>query len=408
MHSSARKRLIQFGAGSIGRSFIGQLFAAGGWEVVFIDIDQEVIRRINEKRAYIVVLKETGKPDELITVGPVRGVDGNDHAAVVTEIVEGDLISTSVGKNALPCILPVIAEAVALRGSPIDIILAENMINGSELVSKLMLSHLPPNFPLSERLGIVETSIGKMVPIMRTDQKKEDPLAVFAEPYNTLILDKNGFINPIPDIENIKTVDNIKAYVDRKLFIHNLGHAAAAYLGNSWNSSFRYIWEVLEVPELNLSIRAAMTRSAEALLLEYPEVFTRDSLEAHIEDLLSRFRNRALGDTIYRVGRGLFRKLHKEDRILGAMKLIARHNLALSPLVPVFTAACTFRAADEQGKPFDRDREFQAQFSPTAYEKILTEVSRLDRAIPYEDKLIESILAETAASPHGSLKGGEK
>ena len=75
-------------------------------------------------------------------------------------------------------------------------------------------------------MGLVETSIGKMVPIMKTEDLEEDPLLVYAEPYNTLILDRKGFLGDIPHIEEFALKDNIKAWVDRKAFIHNLGHAA--------------------------------------------------------------------------------------------------------------------------------------------------------------------------------------
>ena len=42
-------------------------------------------------------------------------------------------------------------------------------------------------------VGLIETSIGKMVPIMTTAEQMKDPLVVYAEPYNTLILDGKGF-----------------------------------------------------------------------------------------------------------------------------------------------------------------------------------------------------------------------
>ena len=38
-----KNKLVLFGAGKIGRSFIGQVFSRSGYEVVFIDINQEII-----------------------------------------------------------------------------------------------------------------------------------------------------------------------------------------------------------------------------------------------------------------------------------------------------------------------------------------------------------------------------
>ena len=39
-----RKRVVQFGAGAIGRGFLGQLYSDSGWETVFVDIAAEVVR----------------------------------------------------------------------------------------------------------------------------------------------------------------------------------------------------------------------------------------------------------------------------------------------------------------------------------------------------------------------------
>jgi len=47
-----KKKMIQFGAGNIGRSFIGQLFSRSGYEVVFVDINKELIKEVNKKRVF--------------------------------------------------------------------------------------------------------------------------------------------------------------------------------------------------------------------------------------------------------------------------------------------------------------------------------------------------------------------
>ncbi|HPP75292.1 MAG TPA: mannitol-1-phosphate 5-dehydrogenase, partial [Armatimonadota bacterium] len=46
------KKAVQFGAGNIGRGFIGQLFHESGYEVVFVDVVPDVVRLLNEQRCY--------------------------------------------------------------------------------------------------------------------------------------------------------------------------------------------------------------------------------------------------------------------------------------------------------------------------------------------------------------------
>ena len=48
------KKLLLFGAGKVGRSLIGQLFSSSGYEVVFVDVDDTLVKALNEKRSYFV------------------------------------------------------------------------------------------------------------------------------------------------------------------------------------------------------------------------------------------------------------------------------------------------------------------------------------------------------------------
>lgn len=229
-----KKKMIQFGAGNIGRSFIGQLFSRSGYEVVFIDINKELLKELNKKRVYKLVIKRNELPDEIILIENVRAIDSFDKEVVIREIVDADIMATAVGKHALPQIVPVIAQGLQLRykkrgKNPLDIIIAENLRNAADYLRKEFKIYFPQEYPFDELVGLIESSIGKMVPLMKEEDKKRDLVWIYAEPYNTLIVDKKGFKNPLPQVRDLWAVENIKAYVDRKLFIHNLGHSASAY-----------------------------------------------------------------------------------------------------------------------------------------------------------------------------------
>jgi mannitol-1-phosphate 5-dehydrogenase len=226
--------------------------------------------------------------------------------------------------------------------------------------------------------GLIETSIGKMVPIMPKKDVEDDILQVFAEPYNTLILDKKAFKNTIPEIEGLAPKENMKAWVDRKLFIHNLGHAAVAYLGYSYNAGFKYLYEALAVPEIYTEVRETMLQSANLLLAKYPDEFTTDSLTTHIDDLLFRFQNKALGDTIFRVGCDLQRKLGPNDRIAGAINLAIELGLPYNKIFNVLEKATTFRASGDDGQMLPADAEFAKLFETGGIQAILARVCRLN------------------------------
>jgi len=206
---------------------------------------------------------------------------------------------------------------------------------------------------------------------------EEDILQVFAESYNTLILDKKAFKNPIPQIEGLAPKENIKAWVDRKLFIHNLGHSAAAYIGYLCNPDFVFLYEALAVPEVFSNVRATMLQSADVLMKKYPNDFSSKELEEHINDLLLRFQNKALGDTIFRVGCDLLRKLGPEDRISGAIKSAIEFDLPYNKILYALICGCHFRAKDEEGYMLKTDVQFVNCYQ-NDIKLILTEVCGFD------------------------------
>jgi len=380
-------KLVLFGAGKIGRSFIGQLFSRGGYEVVFIDVFNPVIDELNRRGNYKVVIK--GDVESVITIENVRGVLGNDTEKVIAELASAGIVAVSVGQNGIKAIMSHIAQGLVRRyesagATPLDIIIAENLRNAADFMNQELKQHLPEGYPLEERVGLVETSIGKMVPIMLKKDMDEDILQVFAEPYNTLILDKLAFKNPIPEIEGLAPKENMKAWVDRKLFIHNLGHAATAYIGYKYNPQFVYLHEALAIPEIKSEVRQTMMQAAVILQTKYPEEFSIKALTEHIDDLLHRFQNKALGDTIYRVGCDLMRKLSPHDRLVGAILLASEFKLPCERILHVLLFACQFRATDENGNMLPADLQFVE-----IYKLGLTEV--LKTVCGLDDTFISSI-----------------
>ena len=389
------KKLVLFGAGKIGRSFIGQLFAASGFEVVFVDISESVINELNRLNEYKVVIKGS-QPDEIIKVRNVRGVLGGDVFKVMEEISDCDIAAISVGQKGLPHVINTLAKGLILRQrkfgrKPLDIILAENMHNADKYVKDILNSIIGRDYPVNELVGLIETSIGKMVPIMPQEEQEKDPLVVYAEPYNTLILDKRAFKNPIPDIKGLAPKENMKAWVDRKSHIHNFGHAAAAYAGFHTDPAVKYLSDILKIHSVKKFTRSAMLQSANLLMKKYPGEFTLFDLTDHIDDLLSRFENQALGDTVFRVGCDLKRKLHRDDRILSPLIDGIQTNSPVNKIVLTFVFGLCFRAKDENGNMFPGDVKFSKILRENGLFYVLSNLCGLS---PTEDrKTITRILS---------------
>lgn len=392
------KKIVIFGAGKIGRSFIGQLFGCSGYKVVFIDVDPVLISLLNQRRSYTVVIK--GDIEEEIIVPVVEAISALDKEKSSDAVSTAGLIAVSVGKNALEKLIPVIAEGLNKRsvdapGVPLDIIIAENMLSAADFVRQQLAINLPPSYNIESMVGLIETSIGKMVPIMPLAELEKNPLVVFAEPYNTLILDGKGFKLPIPEIKGVAPKSNIKAWVDRKAFIHNLGHATAAYFGYSKHPDAVYMYEVLDDPEVLQFTRTVMLQSADILKTAYADDFTDADLEDHIDDLIFRFRNKALQDTVFRVGQDLTRKLSSDDRFMGAMHLAIRYNKPYNLILLAMSYGLYFRAKDETGNYFPSDIHFLNSLA-NDFELTLTGLLGLD---PGYDQPVIKALAEVYRTP---------
>jgi mannitol-1-phosphate 5-dehydrogenase len=363
---AARKTLLQFGAGSIGRSLCGALFSRAGYEVVFVDVDRRLVEALDRAGGYQVVVRD--REPAVFQVENVRAVHAADAGAVAREAAGADIAATAVGAAALPAVAELLAAGLAARGGrALDVLLCENLREAAALMRAELARNLAPR-PLADfHVGLVETSIGKMVPIMPAAVREQDPTVVWAEAYNQIIADRQAFTCPPPGVEGLVTKAHFRAWVDRKLFVHNLGHAAAAYLGHL--AGARLIWEAVEMPPVRDLALGAMRESGRALLAAYPGEWTAAGMEAHIQDLLARFANRALGDTVYRVGRDLARKLAPNDRLAGALRFQLAAGVEPACTCRAIAAALLFRATDESGRTLLSDAEvaeFAAKRGPCA------------------------------------------
>lgn len=315
-------KAIMYGGGNIGRGFIGALFSRSGYQVTFIDVAKPVVEALHIRGNYPVrILSDEGFRDE--TVEHVDAIDGNDAAAVIQAIAGADIMATAVGANILKFIVPNIAAGLKRRfeqtEDPLNIIICENLMDANKVVERMLKEQMTPEEQrlLDERVGLVEASIGRMVPVQTPEMQEGDPLRVCVERYGYLPVDRDAFRGEIPAIGSMVPFSPFDFYIRRKLYIHNLGHATTAYLG--LYAKRTYIFEAIDDADTYAIALNAMLESAEALAKKY--AVPLDGILRHIQDLLFRFTNRALKDTCARVGADLKRKLAPQDRLIGSATL---------------------------------------------------------------------------------------
>lgn len=326
------KKFIMYGAGNIGRGFIGQTFSLAGYKVGFIDVNMTLIDRLNADGEYPVDVVTTAKTEEII-VKNAYGIDGKDIELVSDEIASADIMATAIGVNVLKFIAKPIALGIKKRAEKglkaFNIIICENLIGADEFLKGLILNEIPElKEYVDQNIGFVEASIGRMVPVLAEDKKKGNPLRVAVEPYNILPVDKDAFKGEIPSVKNLYPFAPFNLFIQRKLFMHNMSHALTAYVG--YNRKYEYIYQAIGDYDIKYCAYKALVASATAVAKENG-VEIKPLLD-NAEDLIYRFSNVALGDTVERVGKDTKRKLSSNDRLIGALKLCEKHGVNASYL----------------------------------------------------------------------------
>jgi mannitol-1-phosphate 5-dehydrogenase len=342
------KKFIMYGAGNIGRGFIGQSFSLAGYKVGFVDINMAVIDKLNADKCYPVnVVSNDGNTE--IMVENVYGINGSDIELVSNEIASCTLMATAIGVNVLKFIAKPIALGIEKRSKltdkPLNIIICENLIGADEYLKGLIKAQLPEyEKEIDKNVGFVEASIGRMVPALPEDKKQGNFLRVAVEPYNILPVDKDSFKGEIPKLDNLYPFSPFNLFIQRKLFMHNMSHATCAYLG--YLKGYEYIFEAVNDYEIRYLAYRALMQSALALSIE--NKVDIKVLSEHAENLLYRFQNTALGDTIARVGKDTIRKLSENDRLIGALKLCEKHNVSCDTLCVAIACAMFFNVSDDE------------------------------------------------------------
>ena len=368
-------KAVMFGAGNIGRGFIGQLFSESGYEVVFVDVVQELLDLFNKEHHYrLQTVSNEGSKD--YSIGPVSGVDSRNQAAVAEAVAEASICATAVGANVLKFVAPNLAAGLALRAKrnlpPINVIVCENLHGAPEYLRGLLEQSIPEEAKsyLAEKTGLVETVIGRMVPAPTPEMRAQDIGWIKVEPYKELPVKRSGFVGPIPDIVAMTPYDDFDVFGARKLYVHNCGHALMSYV--AYQRGYEYAYEALEDNEIRSFMLAGLRESVDGICAKFKA--DRDWLYAHVDDLLKRFANRSLGDTVYRLGRDPIRKLAAEDRLVGAANLAVEGGGRPVHLAWGIAAALLFNPADDPSAP-----ALQAKIKENGVEAALAEVSGIQK-----------------------------
>jgi mannitol-1-phosphate 5-dehydrogenase len=374
---------LHFGAGNIGRGFIGLLLQQSGYEVCFADVNAEIVDLLNERHEYKVVL--ANKEQTETTVTNVSALNSARDGELVEEaMASADLITTAVGPNILSIIAPMIAKGlrkrIAITDKPLNIIACENMIGGSAFLKEKVYEHLTEEErnKFDSLYGFPNSAVDRIVP----NQTNDDKLMVKVEPFFEWVIEQATWVGEKTAIEGATFVDDLAPYIERKLFTVNTGHAAIAYVGSIYG--FHPIAEAVQDDQVHQIVYGALQESGRVLIKKYG--FSNEQHQGYIEKIIGRFKNEYIVDDVKRVGRSPLRKLGIHDRLF-APALEYFHVFQEAPvyLCKVIAAALLFTSNEDQ-----EAIDLQNKLKVDGVMDVLLGLTQLDENHPIIKNVIEN------------------
>ena len=376
---------LHFGAGNIGRGFIGRVLSNSGFNVIFSDINQKIVNSINYYKTYKIKLVGYNfkKTINVENVSAVNFYDPN----ILNVISNVDLITTAVGVNSLEKLALILIKGIILKinsnsTKPLNIIACENKIKASSFLKKIIFDKIAVKYRhyLHEYIGFVDCSIDTIIPSF-TSSKKENDLFVISENFQEWIVDANQFKGRVPKIMNMQLSDNLISFVDRKILTLNTGHAVAAYLGLL--KKYKTMYETMSNCKISQIVKNAMIESGAMLIKHYN--FDQKNHISYINNIFIRFKNPFLFDTLERIARNPLQKLSKNERLIRPILGATKYHLPCSNLIQGAAAAFHYYNFNDI-----ESIKLSSFIKKDGIEKTLIKVSNLD----VESKVAKSIISE--------------
>ena len=343
-------KAVHFGAGNIGRGFVGLLLHDGGYELVFSDVAASLVDAINATSSYTVHEVGEGGTDRVVT--GYRAINSaTDPQDVIDEIATADVVTTAVGPTILKFVAPHILAGLALRDPalpPLQVMACENAIGATDLLREEIRAQAGEAWDaVANRAVFANTAVDRIVPA----QAPGAGVDVTVEPFFEWAIERGPFGDNPPHIPGAHFVDDLAPFIERKLFTVNTGHATTAYFGAQ--AGIEKISDALADPAIAAKVAATLEETS--ALLEAVHGLDAADLAAYRATILRRFANPALPDTVGRVGRQPLRKLSRHERFVGPAAAAAERGLATSAIVAAMAAALEFdEPEDEQSVELQR------------------------------------------------------
>ncbi|PPF83954.1 mannitol-1-phosphate 5-dehydrogenase [Pseudoclavibacter sp. RFBJ3] len=369
-------KAVHIGAGNIGRGFIGLVLHEAGYDLVYADVNADLIGALQAVDTYTV--HEVGPAAKSHVVDRFRAINSATHEdEVVQEIATADVVTCAVGPNVLRFIAPVIRKGLAARAADapkLAVMACENAIGASDTLKGLVLEGAEE---LDARAVFANSAVDRIVP-----EQAVEGVDVTVEDFFEWTIDRTPFNGAEPSIPDAHFVDDLKPFIERKLFTVNTGHATIAYHG--FVAGATNMQDALAISAVASEVEAVLGETSRVLVTQFG--FSEEDHAEYVATTLSRFANRDLPDQPARVGRQPLRKLSEKERFVRPASEAEAAGLPYDALVRAIGAALRFDFPADQ-----ESVELQQKLATLDAETFTREVTGLEGGA-----LFAAVVAEVA------------
>jgi mannitol-1-phosphate 5-dehydrogenase len=273
-----------------------------------------------------------------------------------------------------------------INSKPINIILCTNLTQAGRRFSELLFDGLvgEDRQKLEKSTGIIESLIIRICTNPPQDMSETHPIGIWTNGYNELPVNKNGFIGEIPDIAEIRFVEDMRAEELRKLYTYNMFHAALSYHGHL--SGHNLLVECLDDERIQSKAMGALDEVNQMLQIKFG--FSGADMDSWIADMIRNTNNSVLGDTVFRLVADPLRKLSRNDRLIGPAMLCVESGI--DPTHLINAAAAAFYYQDERDQA---SIDLQLLINKHGIEKAVEEVCGLPAGDVIHERIVSAYQA---------------
>lgn len=382
--------IVIWGAGRIGRGFIGDIFNNNGYGITYIDQAQGLVDLLNQNGTYRVV--------RAVSADNIKSVDINGYRALHTSEKEAIQHAFNNASITALAVYPKDFEDVARQlkmyllgrlkhnSTPMNILLCTNLAHAGPKFSQFLYNNLDDaeKQRLEEVTGIIETLVIRICPNPPADLQKEHPLVVWTNGYNELPVDKHGFKGELPDIAEMRFVEDMRAEEMRKIYTYNMCHAVLAYHGHI--AGHKLLVECIADDRIRDEALGALDEVSQMLQKKYG--FTKSDMDAWIDSVITHTNNPTIGDTVVRSAADPMRKLQKDDRLIGPTMFCVEESIEPKYLINAVAAAFHYYENDD-----DASKQLNNLIEKVGISKAVVEVCRLPEGSYIHTKIVDAYKA---------------